>query len=74
MTKASVRPGLERIEQKLEKINTSMNVLRSEITNSMKGTSNRSQPCGCDGNNSKNESQEQKDDVVDGNKENEKTS
>ena len=74
MTKASVRPGLERIEQKLEKINTSMNVLRSEITNSMKGTSNPSQACGCDGNNSKNESQEQKDDVVEGNKENEKTS
>ena len=69
MTKASVKPGLEKIQQKLDKLDESMNSLKDELKNSIKNSSNPNEAWGC------NESEIQEkpdakkdDDVVKGNK------
>ena len=75
MTKASVKPGLEKIQQKLDKLNESMNSLKDELKNSLKNSSNLNEACGCDEAESQEKPDAQKDDdVVEGNKKNEKTS
>ena len=75
MTKASVKRGLEKIQQKLDKLDESMNSLKDELKNSLKNSSNPNEACDCN----ESETQEKQvtekdDDVVEGNKENEKTS
>jgi len=47
MTKASVKPGLEKIQQKLDKLDESMNSLKDELKNSKKNSSNPNEFCDC---------------------------
>ena len=75
MTKASVKPGLEKIQQKLDKLDESMNSLKDELKNSLKNSSNPNESCDCN----ESETQEKQvtkkdDDVVEGIEKNEKTS
>ena len=75
MTKASVKPGLEKIQQKLDKLDKSMNSLKDELKNSIKNSSNPNEVCGCNESDTQEKQAAKKDDdVVEGNKKNEKTS
>jgi len=75
MTKANTEPELEKIQQKLDKLDESINSLKDELKNSLKNSSNPNEACGCNEAESQEKPDVKKDDdVVEGNEKNEKTS
>ncbi len=75
MTKASVKPGLEKIQQKLDKLDASMNSLKDQVKNSIKNSSNPNEFCDYNESDTREKQVTKKDDVVvEGNEKNEKTS